>query len=263
MSSHCMGALLGAFYCERRFINLEIRYDVSFKHLCHCLSWSTTPSQTEGARKYYTAAVKTCSDVKCVTQCSLLLKCADRTGFEWINDRTSFNAILWCTQACVAACRCACRYVSEQYDIAPFVIPHTAGRGVHTPWGNDAFLPVSHFPLFPKKISDSAENFPDLTFSQKKFRFSSAKISDNLLSLTTNFEFPLYFPCFDSFSPLISGNFSFPLTFAKFPPDFIKLTCFYILYMYFVSPYFYQDAFMHHTMHVLDASDGRWRYVGV
>jgi len=26
-----------------------------------------------------------------------------------------------------------------------------------------------------------------------------------------------------------------------------------MLYMYFVSPYFYHDAFMHHTMHVLDA----------
>jgi len=25
------------------------------------------------------------------------------------------------------------------------------------------------------------------------------------------------------------------------------------LYVYFVSPYFYDDAFMHHTMHVLDA----------
>jgi len=25
--------------------------------------------------------------------------------------------------------------------------------------------------------------------------------------------------------------------------------------VYFVSPYFYRDAFMHHTMHVLDAFD--------
>src|SRR6218665_3394382 len=48
------------------------------------------------------------------------------------------------------------------------------------PRGNDAFPPCFTFPRFPKKISDSAENFPDLTFSQKLFRFSSAKISDDL-----------------------------------------------------------------------------------
>jgi len=33
---------------------------------------------------------------------------------------------------------------------------------------------------------------------------------------------------------------------------------FYILYVYFVSPYFYHDAFMHHAMHVLDAPV--WHY---
>src|SRR6218665_3144550 len=33
----------------------------------------------------------------------------------------------------------------------------------------------------------------------------------------------------------------------------LNLRVFYILYVFFVSPYFYHDAFMHHTMHVLDA----------
>jgi len=27
----------------------------------------------------------------------------------------------------------------------------------------------------------------------------------------------------------------------------------HVLYVYFVSPYFYHDAFMHHPMHLLDA----------
>ena len=36
--------------------------------------------------------------------------------------------------------------------------------------------------------------------------------------------------------PPISGNFSFPRLCQNFPPDFVKFTCFYILYVYFVSP---------------------------
>jgi len=47
--------------------------------------------------------------------------------------------------------------------------------------------------------------------------------------------------------PPVSDNFYFPLlTFEKF-------TCFYMLCVYFVSPYCDHAAFMHHTMHVLDA----------
>src|SRR6218665_925109 len=41
------------------------------------------------------------------------------------------------------------------------------------------FPPVSVSPIFDK-FSDSVENFLNFTFSQKKFRFSSAKISDDL-----------------------------------------------------------------------------------
>jgi len=38
-------------------------------------------------------------------------------------------------------------------------------------------------------------------------------------------------------------------------PFSANLRAFYRLYVFFVSPYFYHDAFMHHTMHVglLDA----------
>src|SRR6218665_2181847 len=47
------------------------------------------------------------------------------------------------------------------------------------------------------------------------------------------------------------------LCFEKCPPCFRKNSlAFYILYVHFVSPYFDHDAlnFMHHPMHVLDAS---------
>jgi len=41
---------------------------------------------------------------------------------------------------------------------------------------------------------------------------------------------------------------------VHFPPVSQKLLFPLHLLVYFVSPYFYHDAFMHHQMHVLDAS---------
>ena len=67
--------------------------------------------------------------------------------------------------------------------------PHHGGgpvlyrRGVHPPEVKMHFPLVSKFPLFPKNFSDSVENFPDFTFSDKIFRFSSAKISDDLFKV--------------------------------------------------------------------------------
>ena len=55
-------------------------------------------------------------------------------------------------------------------------------RGVHPSEAMIHFPPVSEFPLFPKNISDSVENFPNVTFSLKFFRFSPAKISDDLFT---------------------------------------------------------------------------------
>src|SRR6218665_1167163 len=49
-----------------------------------------------------------------------------------------------------------------------------------SPLRQSCISPVSDFPLFPKKISDSVENFPNFTFSHNIFLFSSAKISDDL-----------------------------------------------------------------------------------
>ena len=85
--------------------------------------------------------------------------------------------------------------------------------------------------------------FPTLSFP--------TKFSECHPPLTTNFEFLPIFAVSIHF-PLFHEIVLFPY-FSKFTPDFVKFTCFYILYMFFVSPYFDDDAFMHHTMHVLDA----------
>jgi len=61
-----------------------------------------------------------------------------------------------------------------------------------------------------------------------------------------------YFPCFSTFPP-VSRKLLFPPYFEKFPPLYKNSPAFYILYVYFVSPYFDHDAFMHHPMHVLNA----------
>src|SRR6218665_4036331 len=81
------------------------------------------------------------------------------------------------------------------------------------------------------------ENFPNLTFSPKNFRFSSAKISDLFLVIRHKFRISPLFPCFNLF-PSHFGKFFFPLLLQYFPSDFVKLTCFYIFYVYFVPPTF-------------------------
>src|SRR6218665_3937451 len=74
-----------------------------------------------------------------------------------------------------------------------------------------------HFPLFqifPPSISenllDSVENFPNFTFSQRIFRFSTAKIYDDLFYFSPIFAVSVHFPT-------ISGKLLFPPTFSKFP----------------------------------------------
>src|SRR6218665_2500259 len=66
------------------------------------------------------------------------------------------------------------------------------------------------------------------------------------------FEFLLYFLCFSIFPPA-SRKLLFPPTFSNVPLFSKNSRVFYMLYVYFVSPYFAHDAFMHHTMHVMDA----------
>jgi len=108
-------------------------------------------------------------------------------------------------------------------------------RGVHPPEAMMHFPPVSDFPPFPKHFSDSVDNFPNFTFSRKISQFSSAKISEN-------YYFPLLLQIFPYF--------------YKFLSVFGKFTCFFTYFMFISFPlYFDHEAFMHHTMHVLDAPD--------
>jgi len=95
---------------------------------------------------------------------------------------------------------------------------------------------VSDFPSVSEKISDSVENFRNFTFSRKFFRFSSAKISDDvLLSSTTNFaNFPL-FSVFKYISPLFLKKYSFPL-FFKISPCFRQIYVFFTYFICFSSP---------------------------
>jgi len=64
--------------------------------------------------------------------------------------------------------------------------------------------------------------------------------------------FPLFF-LLQYISPCFAKIIIFTPTFTKLPLFSKNSRVFYMLYVYFVSPYFDHDAFMHHTMHVLDA----------
>src|SRR6218665_14905 len=108
--------------------------------------------------------------------------------------------------------------------------------------------PLFQIPPIFKKCSDSVENFLNLTFSRKISRFSSAKISDDLfLVLNHKFRIPPIFPVSVHFSP-VSRRLLFPPALKIFHLVLEKnhLHAFYILYVYFVSPpYFDHDAFIH------------------
>jgi len=81
------------------------------------------------------------------------------------------------------------------------------------------FPPVSDSPYFRRNFQTS-KNFPNFTFSEINFRFSSANFFCHRLQICN---FP-YFRCFSTFPP-ISEKFVFPY-FCKFPPDFINLRAF-------------------------------------
>src|SRR6218665_2571268 len=106
---------------------------------------------------------------------------------------------------------------------------------------------MMHFPLFQISLRFS-RNFQTLLKISKMLPFP-----ENFFDFhpTTNFKFPPIFPVSVHFPPAFrehyySPSFSKPTPFSKNSPAF------YILYVYFVSPYFDHDAFMHHPMHVLD-----------
>src|SRR6218665_2313593 len=133
-----------------------------------------------------------------------------------------------------------------------------SSRGVHPPpEAMMHFSPVSDFPPVSEKCSHSVENFSNVTFSRKKFRFSSAKISDYLcLVIKHKFRIsPHIFAISIHFHPPISTKLFFPPLTLQMTLCFRQIYVSFIYFVFFVSPYFYYDAFMHHTMHVLDAPD--------
>jgi len=124
---------------------------------------------------------------------------------------------------------------SPQYLWPKFLPPqylwqvYAAGsKSVHPSLGNDAFPSLFQISsLFPKNLSNSVENCPNFTFSEKKSRFSSAKIFDDLFfsHRPQIFLFPLYFHFFSPFPPFQRKS-SFPPTLPNFPSDFVKCPCF-------------------------------------
>ena len=119
--------------------------------------------------------------------------------------------------------------VSSIIHFSVFLVP----RGIHPSLRQWYTPPVSDFPLFPKEFSDSVENFPNFTFSQKCFSISSAKISDELF-LIIDYKFWIS-PSIFAFSlhfPSISGKLLFPPTFAN-SPWFRKIYVFLTYFMCF------------------------------
>ena len=115
------------------------------------------------------------------------------------------------------------------------------------------FPPVSDSPYFQKNFRLWGK-FSQFSFSRKISCFSSNEISDDL--------FFSHRPQISNFPLIFAVSVHFPLfrdktpTLTNFPPLFYTNSpALYILYVYFVSPYFYHDAFMHHPMHVLDATE--------
>src|SRR6218665_476131 len=118
------------------------------------------------------------------------------------------------------------------------------------------FPPVSDFPPVSEKFLDFQKNVKNVTFSRKISRLSSAEISDDLFfsHRPQILNFPPIFAVSVHFPPVLQ-KLLFPPTLTNFPLCFTQIHLLFTYFAwYFVSPYFYHDAFMHHPMHVLDAS---------
>ena len=95
-------------------------------------------------------------------------------------------------------------------------------RGVHP---SEAMMHIClclRFPPIFDKFSDSVENFRNVTFSRKYFRFSSGKISDDLFFVID--QKCRIFPCFSTFPLLFRESYYFSATFKNFLPVFRKFT---------------------------------------
>src|SRR6218665_2355014 len=108
-------------------------------------------------------------------------------------------------------------------------------------------------PLFSKKFRILRKIFKILPFPEKFLDFHPPKFDDFFLVIDHKFRISPFFAVSVHFPP-VSRKLLFPPTLTNFLPLFYtNSSAFYLLYVYFVSPYFYHDAFIH-PMHVLDAS---------
>src|SRR6218665_2993963 len=120
-------------------------------------------------------------------------------------------------------------------------------------------LAMMHSPI-SEEIFRLGEKFSRFAFSRQIFRFSSANISDDLfLNIDHHnfFIFPPIFPISVHF-PLFCENYYFPLLLQIIFPCVSKNSRVFYIGLFrpmciSFPPYFDHDAFMHHTMHVLDA----------
>ena len=123
-----------------------------------------------------------------------------------------------------------------------------------SPAGNASPPPVSDFPpYFRKNVETPWEIFHNFNFSPKIFfNFHLPKFLSHSLRIQN---FPL-FSLFQYISPNFGIIIISPLLLQIFPSDFVKSMCFLHTFCVFrFPPQFDHDAFMHHTMHVLDAPD--------
>src|SRR6218665_1771355 len=108
------------------------------------------------------------------------------------------------------------------------------------------FPPISDFLPISENLSDSVKHFPNFTFSKK--------VLMTFLVVESKFRIPSYFRCFHTF-PTISENFLFSPYFSNSPLILLNLLVFTYILDFLFPHYFDHDAFMHHTMHVLDAPE--------
>src|SRR6218665_3150230 len=100
------------------------------------------------------------------------------------------------------------------------------------------FPPVSDFPLFSKKFSDSEENFHNFTFSRKISYFHPQKFLMTFFSHRPQISnLPLIFPVSLHFPP-VSRKLLFSPCFDKFPPCFTQINLIFTYFTCIFSPYF-------------------------
>src|SRR6218665_3245006 len=98
-------------------------------------------------------------------------------------------------------------------------------RGVHPPETMMHFPPVSDFPLFSENFWTLRKIFAILLFPDKFLDFHPPKFLMTFSS-TKNFEFPSYFPCFNTFPHCFAQIIISPILWQTSPSVLHKFTCF-------------------------------------